>query len=67
MLAACKGYKNIIEILIEWRADVNKTDICGRTALDLAVVCGQKDTVTYLENVTLPNSKKCSGMFSNIL
>lgn len=61
MLAACNGFKSTSEILIEFGCDPNITDICDRTALDLATVCCRYDVIAFLANMTQPTLKKYIG------
>ncbi|GFQ74019.1 ankyrin repeat and SAM domain-containing protein 6 [Trichonephila clavata] len=52
MLAACEGLKKVVQIFIENGSDTNKTDISGRSALDLAVECCKQEVIIYLEGIT---------------
>ena len=61
MLAACYGYRTIVKILIEYGSDANVTDICGRTALDLATLCCREDVIVFLKNVTQETLKKLAS------
>ncbi|GIX91368.1 ankyrin repeat and SAM domain-containing protein 6 [Caerostris darwini] len=51
MLAASEGQKKILEIIIENGSDIYKTDICGKSALDLAISCCKQEIVLFLESI----------------
>lgn len=67
MLASCNGRRTIVEILIEYGSDANVTDICGRTALDLATLCYREDVVIFLKNVTQETLKKLASKLNVIV
>lgn len=46
--AAWSGHEEIVRLLIADGADVNKTDLEGRTALIAAAYMGHTDIVTHL-------------------
>jgi len=48
MLAASRGYKNIVQLLINKRCDINHVNNAGSTAFILAVEYGFKDIVKLL-------------------
>ncbi|GFT78830.1 ankyrin repeat and SAM domain-containing protein 6 [Nephila pilipes] len=52
MLAVCKGFKKIVQIIVENGCDMKKIDICGRSALDLAVECCEQEIILYFESIT---------------
>lgn len=47
-MAAIKGYKDVVMLLVEFGSDLECTDAEGRTPLHMAVVGGDKDTVEVL-------------------
>ncbi|GIY23979.1 ankyrin repeat and SAM domain-containing protein 6 [Caerostris extrusa] len=51
MLAASEGQKKILEIIVENGSDIYKTDICGKSALDLAISCCKQEIVLFLESI----------------
>ncbi|KAJ0470819.1 putative major sperm protein (MSP) [Helianthus annuus] len=59
-MAAIKGYKDVVMLLVEFGSDLECTDADGRTPLHMAVVGGCKDTVEVLINRGANLNAKCN-------
>jgi ankyrin repeat protein len=49
-IACLKGYKEIVKVLLDYKADINHQDSSGKTALDIAQNGGHKEIVEMLLN-----------------
>ncbi|KAL3858771.1 hypothetical protein ACJMK2_009024 [Sinanodonta woodiana] len=52
MVAALNGHMTTAQILIERGGDPNITDVCGKTALEIASVRGKREVTGYLDRKT---------------
>ncbi|KAL8192918.1 hypothetical protein R6Q57_027366 [Mikania cordata] len=59
-VAAIKGHKDVVMLLVEFGSDLECTDVEGRTPLHMAVVGGSKDTVEVLINRGANLNAKCN-------
>ncbi|KAI3799933.1 hypothetical protein L1987_35239 [Smallanthus sonchifolius] len=59
-IAAIKGHKDVVMLLVEFGSDLECTDAEGRTPLHMAVVGGSKDTVEVLINRGANLNAKCN-------
>lgn len=47
--AACYGYIECVQCLVQKKFPLDKEDVDGKTALDWAIECDRKDVVEFLE------------------
>lgn len=47
-VSCAEGHLEVVELLIEYRADVNAVDATGATPLHLATMCGHARIIDYL-------------------
>ncbi|KVI09959.1 ankyrin repeat domain-containing protein 50-like [Cynara cardunculus var. scolymus] len=59
-MAAIKGHKDVVMLLVEFGSDIECTEAEGRTPLHMAAVGGSKDTVEVLINRGANVNAKCN-------
>lgn len=59
-MAAIKGHKDVVMLLVEFGSDLECTEAEGRTPLHMAAISGNKDTVEVLINRGANVNAKCN-------
>ncbi|KAJ9539822.1 hypothetical protein OSB04_026328 [Centaurea solstitialis] len=59
-MAAIKGYKDVVMLLVEFGSDLECTEVEGRTPLHMATIGGNKDMVEVLINRGADVNAKCN-------
>jgi len=58
MMAVVKGRKNIINRLIKLGCDIHQIDTSGRSAAQLADLCGKKNIIDIFKKLSIRNNKE---------
>ena len=61
MIAALNGHMTTAQIIIEKGGDPNMTNVCGKTALEIATIRDKREVRGYLDRKTTNKPKTCKS------